>query len=160
MIIIIIKQKWWYCAVGHHAKYPNIDLILITRENDEHRTTSIESRNESKSLHFLILTFKSGEHQYSDVITIAITSQPTGVKRLLNRLFRRRSQKISKLYVIGLCEGNSPVSGEFPAQRTSYAENISIWWRHHDYSGWEPLSSAGADVTLDYLIHEKPLAAS
>ena len=24
------------------------------------------------------------------------------------------------------------VTGEFPAQRASNAENISIWWRHHD----------------------------
>ena len=22
-------------------------------------------------------------------------------------------------------------TGEFPAQRASYAENIPIWWRHH-----------------------------
>ena len=29
---------------------------------------------------------------------------------LLNRLFRRRSKKTSKLYVAGLCEGNSPVN--------------------------------------------------
>ena len=36
---------------------------------------------------------------------------------LLNRLFKRRSKKISKLRVIGLCEGNSPVTGEFPTQR-------------------------------------------
>ena len=50
---------------------------------------------------------------------------------LLNCLFRRRSKKISKLCVPGLCEGNSPVTGEFPAQRASNAENISIWWRHH-----------------------------
>ena len=27
--------------------------------------------------------------------------------------------------------GNSPVTGEFPAQRASNAENVSIWWRHH-----------------------------
>ena len=27
---------------------------------------------------------------------------------------------------------NSPVTGEFPAQRASNAENASIWWRHHD----------------------------
>ena len=51
---------------------------------------------------------------------------------LLNRLFRRRSKQTSKLRVTGLCEGNSPVTGEFPAQRASYAENVSIWWRHHD----------------------------
>ena len=50
---------------------------------------------------------------------------------LLNRLFRRRSNKTSKLRVTGLCEGNSPVTGEFPAQRASYAENVSIWWGHH-----------------------------
>ena len=37
---------------------------------------------------------------------------------LLNRLFRRRSKKTSKLRVTGLCEGNSPVTGEFPAKRS------------------------------------------
>ena len=32
----------------------------------------------------------------------------------LNRLFRRRSKKTSKLRVTGPCEGNSPGTGEFP----------------------------------------------
>ena len=50
---------------------------------------------------------------------------------LLNRLFRRRSNKTSNLRVAGLCEGNSTVTGEFPAQRASNTENVSIWWRHH-----------------------------
>ena len=49
----------------------------------------------------------------------------------LKRLFRRRSKKTSRLRVTGLREGNSPVTGKFPAQRASYAENVSIWWRHH-----------------------------
>ena len=30
--------------------------------------------------------------------------------------------------VTGLCLGNSPVNGEFHAQRASNAENASIWW--------------------------------
>ena len=51
---------------------------------------------------------------------------------LLNRLFRRRSKKISKLHVTGHCAGNSPGTGEFPAQMTSNAENVSIWWRHRE----------------------------
>ena len=51
---------------------------------------------------------------------------------LLNRLFRRRSKKTSKLRVTGLCAGNSPGTGEFPAQMTSNAENVSIWWRHQE----------------------------
>ena len=55
--------------------------------------------------------------------------QPHGC--LLNRLFKRRSKKTSKLRVTGLCVGNSPVTGEFPAQRPSNAEDVSIWWRHH-----------------------------
>ena len=50
---------------------------------------------------------------------------------LLNRLFRRRSKKTSKLRVTGLCVGNSPGTGQFPAQMASNAENVSIWWRHH-----------------------------
>ena len=52
---------------------------------------------------------------------------------LLKCLFRRRSKKASKLHDTGLCGGNSPMTGEFPAQRASNAENISIWWRHHIY---------------------------
>ena len=51
---------------------------------------------------------------------------------LLNRLLRRRSKKTSKLRVTGLSAWNSPVTGEFPAQGTSNAEHVSIWWRHHD----------------------------
>ena len=27
--------------------------------------------------------------------------------------------------------GNSPGTGEFPAQMASYVENVSIWWCHH-----------------------------
>ena len=50
---------------------------------------------------------------------------------LLNRLFRRRSNKTWKLCVTGLCVGSSPGTGEFPAQMASYSENVSIWWRHH-----------------------------
>ena len=56
---------------------------------------------------------------------------------LLNRLFSRRSKKTPTLRVTGLCAENSPVTGEFPAQRTSNTENVSIWWRHRetfDYS--------------------------
>ena len=45
---------------------------------------------------------------------------------LLNRLFRRRSKKTSKLRVTGLCAWNSPGTGEFPAQMASYAESVSI----------------------------------
>ena len=44
---------------------------------------------------------------------------------LRNRLFGRRSKKSSKLCVTGICvgnKGNSPVTGEFPAQMASNTE--------------------------------------
>ena len=47
---------------------------------------------------------------------------------LLKHLSWRRSNKTSKLRISGLCEGNSPVTSEFPSQRASNAENVSIWW--------------------------------
>ena len=50
---------------------------------------------------------------------------------LLSHLFGCRSKKTSKLRVTGLCAGNSPGTGEFPARMASYAENVSTWWRHH-----------------------------
>ena len=51
---------------------------------------------------------------------------------LLNRLFGRRLKKTAKLRITGLCAENSPVTGEFPAQVASNAENVSIWWRRHE----------------------------
>ena len=66
-------------------------------------------------------------HNDHDIVS---NHQPHGC--FLNRLFRRRSKKTSKLRVTGLCAGNSPATGEFPAQRTSNAEYVSIWWRHND----------------------------
>ena len=37
---------------------------------------------------------------------------------------RRGTKKTLKLRVTGLCEGNSPVIGKFPAQKASNAENV------------------------------------
>ena len=51
---------------------------------------------------------------------------------LLNHLFSRRWKKTSKLRVTGLCEGNTPITGGFPSERASNAENVSICWHHHD----------------------------
>ena len=74
---------------------------------------------------------------------------------LLNRLFRRRSKKTSKLRVTGLCVGNSPGTGEFPAQRASNSENASIWWRHHVGS-----SNKGNCVALPQKYRMSPLNAA
>ena len=70
---------------------------------------------------------------------------------------RCRSKKTSKLCVTGICVGNSPVPGEFPAQMTSNAENVSIWWRHHTLS-WPPIDEILPPVLIDsdsLILHSK-----
>ena len=78
---------------------------------------------------------------------------------LLNRLFRRRSKKISKLRVTGLCAGNSPETGEFPAQMAGNAENVSICWRHHETPwlcpyGPKTLSSSSTSLKTSKMMPE------
>ena len=45
----------------------------------------------------------------------------------------------SKLRITDLCAGNSLVIDEFPAQKTSNAENVSIWCRHHEQQRCEDI---------------------
>ena len=45
---------------------------------------------------------------------------------------RTHIKETSKSTLFSLREGNSPVIGEFSAQRASNAERASIWWRHHE----------------------------
>ena len=101
-------------------------------------------------------------------------NEPDGVSNhqprdcLLNRLFRRRSKKTSKLRVTGLCAGNSPATGEFPAQRASNAENVSIWWRHHVacccdrlfHDPWRDPSVSHLGCRRDLVCHNKQLFLS
>ena len=68
----------------------------------------------------LLLGMLSSQWHHNERDDIS-THQPHNC--LLNRLFRQRSKKTSKLCV----------TGEFLTQMASNVENVSIWWRHHDY---------------------------
>ena len=57
----------------------------------------------------------------------AMVSQITSLTIVYSTVYSDRSSKTSKLRVTGLCAGNSPVPGEFPAQMASNAEIFSIW---------------------------------
>ena len=75
------------------------------------------------------MTFRQLEMRwhYCDVIISATASQITSVSiSLLNQLFNRRSKKTPKLRVTGLCEGNPPVTGGFPPQWASNADNFHL----------------------------------
>ena len=78
----------------------------------------------------LVMSFNA--LHYSDVILSVMMFQITGVSIVYSTVCSGADQrKHQKLRVTGLCEGNSPVAGEFPTQSDSNAENVSIWWRHH-----------------------------
>ena len=72
----------------------------------------------------------------NDVIMSTMASQITSLTIVYSTVYSGPDQrKTSKLRITGLCEGNSPMTGESRAQRASHAENVSIWWRHHDVEG-------------------------
>ena len=58
---------------------------------------------------------------YSDIIISAMASLITGVPGFFAQPFIQRQIKVT-----GLCEGDPLVTGGFPSQRASNAENISI----------------------------------
>ena len=66
---------------------------------------------------------------YCHGIMSAMVSQITGVSIVYPTFFFKEN---INLRVTGLCEGNSPLTDEFHAQRASNVENASIWWHHHD----------------------------
>ena len=78
-------------------------------------------------------SLQSGHNEFSSVSNHRCSAC------LLIRLFRCRSKKTSAFRVIGLCEGNSLLTGEFPAKRASNADNVSILWCHHIYLRSEPI---------------------
>ena len=144
---------------GHLSKNIYLQLMTISHQSGhlskniylQLMTISHQSGHLSKNIYLQLMTIfhQSGHLSKKHIFPWHINVQSTlcplqwrhnerncvaNLRRLhclLNRLFRRRSKTTSKLRVTGLCEGNSPVTGEFPSQRASNAENSSIWWRHH-----------------------------
>ena len=71
-------------------------------------------------------------YHYSDVIMSAMASQITGVSIVYSTFCSGAGQrKHQSSALLAICARNSPVTGEFSAQRASNAENVSICWRHH-----------------------------
>ena len=68
---------------------------------------------------------------YNDVITGAIASQITSLTIVYSTVYTGADQRKHQSSASRAFVGNSPVTGEFPAQMASNAENVSIWWRHN-----------------------------
>ena len=71
-----------------------------------------------------------GSH-YCDVIMRALAAKITGVSIVYSIVCAEAGQrKRQRSAWLGFVKGNSPVTGEFSAQKASNAENVSIRWRH------------------------------
>ena len=65
-------------------------------------------------------------YHYSDVIMSLMVYPITSLMIIYSTVYSSIYKKKSKLRVTEFCVGNSLVTGEFPAQRTSDTENESI----------------------------------
>ena len=65
----------------------------------------------------------------------AMVSQITGVSIVSSTVDSGADQRKYRSYasLVPYCKGDSPVTGEFPTQKASNAENIIIWWRRHGF---------------------------
>ena len=134
-----------HCFRGWHGAEQATSLYLIicgpgstepigvTRPQWVYRITLLISKLSPKySFRFFKLSCRDTlVRHYSDVIMDPMASQITSLTIVYSTVIQARSKKTSKLRVTGLCVGNSPVTGEFPVQMASNAENVSIWWHHH-----------------------------
>ena len=67
----------------------------------------------------------------------AMASQITGASIVCSTVGpgvdqRKHQSSASLAFVRGTVD--SPLTDEFPAQKASNAENVSIWWRHRDHA--------------------------
>ena len=126
---------WWSLNSPHNG--------LV---NEENVSMSWRLRVGARSHHLkLSLNTLQGRHNGCNCVS---NHQPLDC--LFNRLFWRRSRKTSKLRVTGLCEGKSPLTGEFPALMGSNAENVSIWWRNHGFADSNMPQLSGAATLNSY----------
>ena len=130
--VVYVLVGRWGIGVTQYEQYSHIRLIVLDADGLELvRCQDIRTHRDDVAQSVYIRSTQCNaqwRHNERDSV-----SNHRRHDCLLNRLFRRRSKKTSKLCVTGLCGGNSPVTDEFPAQRASNAENVSIWWRHHGY---------------------------
>ena len=126
---MILIHTIYMCIYVSIFVYMHISLIYVTWFTINDALPRFLSQYDMKISKNTIIYSLQWRHNRRDSVS---NHQPHHC--LLNGLFRRRSKKISKLRVTGLCAGNSPGTGEFPAQMASNAENVSIWWRHNGHT--------------------------
>ena len=110
---VTVQKQTWNSVTVASGELTTVITAKMWPASVSHRHLAVSHHNENHTLQW--------RHNERHGV-----SNHRGLHSLLNCWFRRRSKKTLKLRVTGLCAGNSPVTGEFPAQKASNAENVSI----------------------------------
>ena len=112
-----------YIEFGHTPGILKCDHIDYTIWHDHFSPKSIDTP-------WLV---RDGHIHYNEFIMSAVASQITGVSIVLSSIFsgadQRKHQSSASLAFV---RGNPLVTDGFPSRSVDNAENVSIWWRHHD----------------------------
>ena len=71
-------------------------------------------------------------NHYNDAIWTSCSLKSPDIRLFVWQLMRTHIKETSKSALLALCEGKSPVIGEFPAQRDSNAEKAPISDHDHE----------------------------
>ena len=117
----------------------HLETSFITTYDDQ---TTITTK-------YLLKDTPNQQRHSTDSITVTSQWARWRLKSPASPLFtqpfiQEQMKEKSKLRITGLCAGNSPVTGEFPAQMAINAENVSIWWRHHAACSYRSMSDDDA----------------
>ena len=133
-------QTWNRCLPRHSLniqqwQYANLKPMSTTPPT-KHLPQVTMSVMASTCSYFMSSFCVNMEHHYSDVIMGAIVSQITSLRTVYLTVYsgadQRKHQSSASLAFV---RGIHWMIGEFLTQRASNAENVSIWWHHHDEIG-------------------------
>ena len=150
MIVASVTSPYRLQAISNdHACLLRCDYgIMYTTSRNSYRITAVKE-----------IIFERFARHYRDVIMRAMASQITSFTIVYSTVYsgadqRKHQSSASLAFVRGIHRW--PVTGEFPAQMASNAENVSIWWRHHGLAG-QPLARgwqvSNPSISLLFWVH-------
>ena len=133
----------YFCKVSLPGRWDEDEHEIFYRNKQTSTVTFTQHKpSTNKYMHNIILLLyimkyhvqktKVSFYSLHDAIMSAKASQITSLRIVYSIVYSSADQRIHQSSALmDLCVGNSPVTGEFPAQRSINAENVSIWWRYH-----------------------------
>ena len=118
----IISWHWDGAGCYHPSSWKTRMHLFHTVNNMYGRQSRRDAGNRSRHQQTWCHLLRTLQWRHNERDGISIYRR---LYRLVNSWFRRGSKKTSKLRITGLCAGDSPVTGEFPAQLKGQLRRLS-----------------------------------